>query len=178
MVNLPNWLSLTVRAEEGEWLGARGMEVIEGRHELDMRRGVLIRRLRVRDSAGRVSAITQRRFVHLRHRHVCGLQTTVVPENWSGTITIRTEVDAETTNDGVARYRGLSGRHYRLERLSALDDETLLGVVETSQSRLRIAVAARTRLPDPDQPAKVAVEWSTRDTSAVRFKCPLDRDRP
>jgi trehalose 6-phosphate phosphatase len=148
IVNLPNWLALTVRAEDGDWLGTDRVEVLEGRHELDLRRGILTRWLRVRDRAGRVSGITQRRFVHLRHRHVCGLQTTVVPENWSGAIVIRSEVDANTTNDGVPRYRPLSRRHYARERLSALDDESVLCVVATSQSRLRIAVAARTRLPD------------------------------
>ena len=156
IVNLPNWLPFTVRAENGDWLGTDGMEVLEARHELDLQRGVLNRRLRVRDRAGRVSAIIQRRFVHLRHRHVCGLQTTVVPENWSGAIDFRSEVDADTTNDGVARYRPLSRRHYTLEGLSVLDDESVLCVVATSQSRLRIAVAARTRLPDPDLSREVA----------------------
>jgi trehalose/maltose hydrolase-like predicted phosphorylase len=148
IVNLPNWLPFRVRADDGDWLGADGMEVLEARRELDLRRGALTRRIRFRDRAGRVSLITQRRFVDLRHCNVCGLQTTVVPENWSGAITVRSEVNANTTNLGVERYRQLSGRHYACERLSAIDDESVLCVVGTSQSRVRIAVAARTRLPD------------------------------
>ncbi len=161
IVNLPNWLALTVRAEDGDWLGTDGVEVLESRRELDLRRAVLTRRIRVRDRAGRVSAITQRRFVHLRHRNVCGLQTTVVPENWSGTVTVRSEVDADTTNDGVTRYRQLSGHHNSRERLSAMDDESVLCVVVTSQSRLRVAVAARIRLSDRDlsrEAVRVVVE--------------------
>ena len=69
LVNVPNWLPLTFRAEDGPWFGQAGVDMLEHRQELDMRRGMLTRRLRVRDSAGRVTAVTQRRFVHLRHAH-------------------------------------------------------------------------------------------------------------
>src|SRR6476620_3848197 len=40
MVNLPNWLVLTLRAGEGDWLGADTIQVLENRHTLDLRRGV------------------------------------------------------------------------------------------------------------------------------------------
>jgi trehalose/maltose hydrolase-like predicted phosphorylase len=145
LVNLPNWLPLTFRADDGPWFGRAGVEVLDEWRELDLRRGVLTRRLRVRDSGGRVTSVTQRRFVHLRHEHVCGLQTTLMAENWSGTLTARSALDLGVENSGVARYRGLSGRH--LTRLSAepVGAETVLCVVETNQSHVRVAEAARTR---------------------------------
>jgi trehalose 6-phosphate phosphatase len=146
LVNLPNWLPLTFRAEAGPWLGQAGVEVLDEWRGLDLRRGVLTRRLRVRDSEGRVTAVTQRRFVHLRHEHVCGLQTTLAAENWSGTLTVRSELDAAVANAGVARYRGLSGRHLVPRCAEPVGAEAVRCVVETNQSHVRVAQAARTRL--------------------------------
>jgi trehalose/maltose hydrolase-like predicted phosphorylase len=146
LVNLPNWLPLTFRAEEGPWLGGVGVEVLAQRQELDLRRGVLTRRLRVRDSAGRTTRVTQRRFVHMRHQHLCGLQTTLVAEDWSGTLWVRSWLDGNVANVGVARYRGLAGRHLAPQSTALVGDDAVLLVVETNQSGIRVAQAARTRV--------------------------------
>ncbi|WP_327000593.1 family 65 glycosyl hydrolase [Dactylosporangium sp. NBC_01737] len=146
LVNLPNWLPLTFRAGDGPWLGQAGVELLDQRLELDLRRGVLTRRLRVRDGAGRTTRVTQRRFVHMRHPHLCGLQTTLVPEDWSGTLRVRSVLDATVENSGVARYRGLAGRHFAPVCADPVGEDAVLLVVETNQSHVRIAQAARTRV--------------------------------
>ncbi|NIS35831.1 MAG: hypothetical protein GWN07_34050, partial [Actinobacteria bacterium] len=46
LVNVPNWLPLTFRIDDGEWFDLDRVTVLEYRQELDMRRGVLIRRVR------------------------------------------------------------------------------------------------------------------------------------
>ena len=38
--------------------------------------------------------------------HLAGLETTVVPENWSGRLEVRSALDGRVTNAGVERYRG------------------------------------------------------------------------
>ncbi len=48
---------------DGPWWSAGGLRVLEERRELDLRRGVLTRRLRLADAAGRVVAVAQRRLV-------------------------------------------------------------------------------------------------------------------
>ncbi|MEV4536641.1 glycosyl hydrolase family 65 protein [Asanoa sp. NPDC049518] len=154
LVNLPNPLALTIRAEDGGWLGGAGVELIESRHELDTRHGVLTRRARCRDRAGRTTTIVQRRFVHRVHRHAVGLRTIVVPENWSGTLTVRAGIDGRTTNSGVRRYQALSNAHYEVEQLSNPAPDTSLSVVETTQSRIRIALAARTRVAPGLEPVR------------------------
>lgn len=153
LVNVTNWLPLSFRAGDGPWLGQPGVTVTDQRWELDLRRGTLTRHLRVRDSAGRASTVRQRRFVHMRRPHVCGLQTTVTPEDWSGALTVRSWLDASVDNAGVARYRTLSGRHLRPLRVEPVDDTTVLCEVETNQSHIRVATAARTRLRSPDEVA-------------------------
>jgi trehalose/maltose hydrolase-like predicted phosphorylase len=146
LVNAPNWLPLTFAAEDGAWLDLGGMEVLNYQLELDLRRGVLTRRLRVRDDQGRITRATCRRFVHMWAAHLAAMETTIVPENWSGRLRVRSELDGTVQNTGVPRYRELASRHLVPVEARSLDDSAVLLVVETSQSHIRIAEAARTRM--------------------------------
>jgi trehalose/maltose hydrolase-like predicted phosphorylase len=146
LVNVPNWLPLTFRLQGGRWLDLQELEVLGYRQELDLRRGVLTRLLRVRDPEGRVTRVTQRRFVHMADPHLAGLETTVVPENWSGSLEIRSALDGRVTNAGVERYRELDGRHLVPIEVGVVGDDTVWLQVETRTSHVRIAQAARTRV--------------------------------
>jgi trehalose/maltose hydrolase-like predicted phosphorylase len=146
LVNAPNWLPLTFAAEDGPWLSPGELEVLQHQQELDLRRGVLTRRLRVRDGQGRITRSTCRRFVHMGAAHLAALETTIVPENWSGRLRVRSELDGTVENTGVPRYRELNGRHLVPVEARSLDTAAVLLVVETSQSHIRIAEASRTRL--------------------------------
>jgi trehalose/maltose hydrolase-like predicted phosphorylase len=103
LVNTPNWLPLTFRIGEGEWFAPEAVELLEYQQELDMRRGVLTRRMRFRDGHGRETRLVQRRFVHMGERHVAGLETTLVAENWSGRVEFLSAIDGRVTNGGVDR---------------------------------------------------------------------------
>jgi trehalose/maltose hydrolase-like predicted phosphorylase len=146
LVNAPNWLPLTFAAEDGPWLDLGEMEVLHYELELDLRRGVLTRRLRIRDGQGRITRATCRRFVHMGAAHLAALETTIVPENWSGRLRIRSELDGTVQNAGVPRYRELNSRHLVPIEARSLGAAAVLLVVETSQSHIRIAEASRTRL--------------------------------
>ena len=169
LVNLPNWLPLTFRVEGGPWFDLSEVDVLEYRQELDLLRGVLVRVTRFRAVASHTTRLTQRRFVHMGHAHLCGLQTTVVAENWSGRIDVRSALDGTVENSGVERYRKLAGRHLQPMPAEAADEETLLLVAETAQSHIRIAEAARTRVLHDHSQASVdrtlAVEpgWVAHD---------------
>ena len=54
-----------------------------------MFRGTLTRHSRLRDPDGRIVALTQRRFVSMRDPHLGCLETTLVAENWSGRLRVR-----------------------------------------------------------------------------------------
>ncbi len=146
LVNAPNWLFLTFAAGDGPWLGQETVQTLKDGQELDLRRGVLTRRRRVRDNLGHITRITQRRFVHMGAAHLAALEMTIVPENWSGRLRIRSELDGTITNSGVPRYRDLASRHLATLGTSCPAPGTVLLVVETNQSHIRIAEAARTRL--------------------------------
>ena len=49
LVNLPNWLPLTMRIDDGAWMGVDTVEIVAYRQELDLRQGVLRRTVRFRD---------------------------------------------------------------------------------------------------------------------------------
>ena len=81
--------------------------------------------------------------------HVAALETTVTAEDWSGRLTVRSGLDGTVRNAGVARYRDLSGTHLDPVAGRCLDEESVLLVVETNQSGVRVAEAARTRVMPP-----------------------------
>ncbi len=144
LVNLPDWLPLSFAIEDGDWLTPDSAEVLAYAVELDLRRGVLTRRFRLADGDGRVVAGVERRFVSMADPHLAGQALTLTPQNWSGTLVVRTGVDGSVRNQGVERYRALSGLHLSgVERLSR-EDGTALVAASTSQSRVRLAVASRT----------------------------------
>ncbi len=146
LVNLPNWLLLEFRTDGQAWFSMDRVEVLEHTVTLDMRHGQLTRALRFRDGHGRVTRVAQRRLVHRDNAHLAALETSFLPEGWSGAIEVRSAIDGEVENAGVARYRGLGGRHLRVERTWTAGEEVIALLAETTGSRIRVAEAARTRL--------------------------------
>jgi len=163
IVNAPNWLALTFRADGGAWFGDEGTSVLEHHLAFDLRRCLLTRRARLRDPEGHVVRLVQRRFVSMRDRHLAGLQTTIVAENWSGRLEVRSALDGTVRNTGVARYRDLDDLHLSHVEAGAHDDEVVYLTVETNQSHIRIAEAARTRLFRDDEQVVAPGEVVTAD---------------
>jgi alpha,alpha-trehalase len=172
IVNVPNWLPLTFRIGDGEWFDVRRLDRLAYRQELDLRRGVLTRIVRCRDLAGRITRVVQRRFVDMSHPHLAALEVTIGAENWSGPVEVRSALDGTVTNSGVARYRGLRGDHLVPVEQGDLGGGGIYLEVQTRQSRIFIAEAARTRVtldgrPVPDgtgvmeEPGFVARAWRT-----------------
>ncbi|OBF93827.1 trehalose-phosphatase [Mycobacterium sp. 852002-51163_SCH5372311] len=143
LVNLPNWLALTFRVDGGSWFDIDAVRVLSYRQTLDLRGAVLTRQVRFCDGAGRTSSLTQQRFVAMHMPHVGALQTTIVAENWSGTIEVRSTLDGNVTNSLVERYRDLANEHLELVGKWEISDNSVLLTVQTSQSRIPIAMAAR-----------------------------------
>ncbi|MGM0384532.1 MAG: glycoside hydrolase family 65 protein [Actinomycetota bacterium] len=144
IVNLPNWLPLTFRIEDGPWFSVDEVDLLEYSQELDMRAAILTRRLRYRDPEGRTTAVAQRRLVSMESPHVAALQTTILPEDWSGSLTVRSGIDGGVRNWLVPRYRTLSSVHLDVVSTAQPADDTVLVETETNTSHIRVAVGART----------------------------------
>jgi len=146
LVNMPSWLPLNFRFEHGEWFDLSKVEVLEFCQELDIRNGTLLRTIRFSDDRRRVTRLIERRFVHMSRAHLAGLETKLIAENWSGRVEFRSALDGRIVNSGVERYQDLNNQH-----LTALDtgksaDDIVFLKMETNQSELRVALAARTQV--------------------------------
>ncbi len=154
MVNTPNWLHLDLRFAEGEWWSEGGLHPSKEHVALDLRRGLLTRTLTLSDPEPRPDGsirsldVVQRRLVSLRHRHLGAQETTLIPHNYTGRLHVRTGIDPTVTNSGVAEYKELNSHHLMLLESTTLPDEheTLLSLVRTTQSKIEIAMAQRTRV--------------------------------
>jgi alpha,alpha-trehalase len=155
LVNVPNWLPLTFRVDDGAWFSIDDVEILSYRQTLELRRGVLVRRVRFRDGDGRTTSLAQRRLVSMAEPNLAALETSIRAEDWSGAVTVRSTIDGSVRNRGVKRYSQLSDRHLRtLEREQKADDTVMIRS-RTTQSRVEVVVAARTRMwidGDPCEP--------------------------
>ena len=160
LVNCPNWLPIKIRPEGGDWFNVLAVELLSYRQVLDLKTGTLQRIIRYRDHEGRITFISTRRFVSMADPHLAVQDVTVIAENWSGRLQVRSAIDGEVINSGVERYRQLKGKHLTTLETDAIGDDVMYLVTETNQSHIRIAQAARTRIyRDGD---RLAVDRKTR----------------
>jgi len=146
LVNMPNWLVLKFRTERGDWFNVKDVTLHRYRQELHLKQGLLIREMDFEDAKGRKSRLKERRLVHMGNPHLAALETTFTPLNWSGRLEVETALDGGVINSGVKRYRKLSSKHLKGLETEAVDEETVFLRVQTSQSRIEIAQASRTRI--------------------------------
>jgi len=146
LVNMPNWLLTRFRPEDGDWFNLQSVDILFYRQELNMKEGLLSRTVKFRDKQDRETTLIQRRFVHMDRMHLAALETTIIPENWAGRVLVLSGLDGSVINAGVERYQPLNSKHLEPVANEAADRQTVSLLVETTQSRLRVAQAARTRV--------------------------------
>ncbi|HEY5836336.1 glycoside hydrolase family 65 protein [Streptomyces sp.] len=146
MVNLPNWLPMRFRARGGSWFTPDDSTVLAYEQVLDLRRGVLARRMRLRDAAGRQVTVEESRLVHMADPHLAGHRVRITAQGWAGELEVESGVDGNVRNEGVERYRDLDGRHLTDFRTGVTGTDTMWLSCRTSASDVRIALAARTRV--------------------------------
>jgi trehalose/maltose hydrolase-like predicted phosphorylase len=159
LVNLPNWLVLKLRIEGEEAIRLDNVEVLSYRHCYDIRNAMVGREIQFRDRAGRETTLRSRRFVSMANSHLAGIEWTVTPDNWSGRVEVISGLDGRVTNHMVARYRELEGRHLNPVSPRTFGPEIIALKVQTRQSNIYVAEAARTRVflgGVSAQPLKVA----------------------
>ncbi|MBD3278777.1 MAG: trehalose-phosphatase [Candidatus Aegiribacteria sp.] len=144
IVNMPNWLPLTFRIEGDDWFLPEDVELHSYQQVLDMAGGILNRKLVCSDDEGRTTRLSQRRFAHMGRRHLAGLSTEIVPENWSGSLTVKTALDGNVYNAQVKRYQQLDNHHLQPVDQGTDGRQIIWLQVETNQSHIRVGLAART----------------------------------
>ncbi len=142
-VNCPNWLPLTFRTEKGDWVSFSTSKILFYHQQLDFRRGVLIRKVRIQDDNGQITTIETERIVHLVDPHCAAIKYTIIPENYEGFITIKSALDGTVQNTGVPRYRQLNSKHLMSSSLGSFDNNGVYLAMKTTQSKIEICQAAK-----------------------------------
>ncbi|MFC1806897.1 glycosyl hydrolase family 65 protein [Candidatus Omnitrophota bacterium] len=145
-VNCPNWLFLTFRAGEEPWIVPSECKILFYYQELDMRIGLLSRNMRIIDDKGREFKIETRSLVHMGDKHLASIKYIITSKDYEGPITIRSGLNGMVENRGVARYSQLESNHLRPHSIGKTDDNLIYLSLKTSQSRIIISQASKTRI--------------------------------
>lgn len=144
-VNCPNWLPVSFRIGDGDWIILSSDTLVEIDRKLDFKNGVLYKRAIVQDEKGRKTLIESRRLAGMQQPHLAAITYNLKPLNYSAEITLRSILDGDIINAGVERYKQLNQQH--LEPIEAAGHGNLSYIlVKTTQSDVKIAMAARLHL--------------------------------
>lgn len=144
LVNCPNWLTLEFRIAE-DWFDARTVKLLSYRQELDLRHGMLLRRVSFEDTEGRRSTLRERRLISMSSLHLGALELALTADNWSAGVTVRSAIDGRVVNAGAKLYRKFNNRHLEPLAGEIFDEDSVCLLVRTCQSNIHVAQAARTR---------------------------------
>ena len=146
LVNWPNWLFMTFRIGESEWFDLQKVEILHYNASLNLKNGVFERRIRFRDSSAHETSLISRRIVSMDDPHVAGIEWTLIPENWTDEITIRSGINGDVINAGVDRYKDLNRKHINVLGNGVTDDKNIYLTSQTSQSKILMAQAVSTKV--------------------------------
>lgn len=143
-VNCPNWLAFNYRIDNGPWFDRLKVKLLSWSKVLDIKKGMLIRKIRWQDSEGRITVVENQRIVSMAHPHCAAMRCTITPENYSGTITIRSGIDGLVQNEGVDRYKQLNSNHLIPSDHGSFGKDGIFLQMMTNQSQIKITEAQRT----------------------------------
>jgi beta-phosphoglucomutase family hydrolase len=157
LVNMPNWLPLTFSIDGGAWFSIDDVEIADYSQNLDLQQGILYREVKFKDSQGRETSLRERRFVHMHFSHLAGQEIEIEAKNWSGILTLKSEIDGSVTNSGDTvdpDYKHT--KHLKVIECDAQGNELFLKA-STTDSGITIALASK--ISAPSQPD---LEWRER----------------
>lgn len=144
LVNWPDWTVLKFKPENGEWFDLEKVRIIEYEQELNLKDGILERRIQFEDEEKRATVLNTRRIVSMSSMHFAAIEWKLTPKNWSGKIIIHSALDGTVINNGVARYRELNSKHLKVLNKGTFEENNIFLKVMTNQSEIVMAQAART----------------------------------
>jgi beta-phosphoglucomutase len=103
LANCPDWLPLAIFAE-GERIRLDRGQILTYERRLDMRLGLLTRKVRWRSSAGRTLDLAWERFASLADPHVLGLRCKITPVDFDGRVEIHASIRGYPDNQGLMHW--------------------------------------------------------------------------
>ncbi len=144
-VNCPNWIGLSFRIDQGDWFDIDRLKLLSIHRQLNFRNGVLYKKMVVEDQQGRQTQIVSERLAGMANPHLLAISYKLKALNYTGRVELKSSLDGQIINDGVARYRSLNQQHLGNFE-SGFSHELPWIRVETVQSRIQIAMAVQHQL--------------------------------
>ena len=95
LVNFPNCLPLKFKIGDGSWFNLKDVKILSYEHTLNLKEGVLSRKIHFRDKEGRQTRFSIRRLVSMDDPHVVAIEMIIYAENWDGDIEILSALDTD-----------------------------------------------------------------------------------
>lgn len=138
IVKVPGWTDLSVWIGE-EKFNFETCKIISHGRTLDMRKGVLHRKTRFKDSQGRILKVEISRLVFAHQVHGAVLDISITPENFSEELKIVSGLNGDVFNKGY--FQGERVRHLSLVSMKRERDYIYLEA-ETRDNKIKIATAS------------------------------------
>lgn len=95
--NTPNFIPLKLYVERN-LIGIEDCEILEFKRILDMKKGILFKRFKLKDNEGRETLIEEYRFVSMKNLHRASSRFYVTPLNYSGIMEMEQIIDGTVLN--------------------------------------------------------------------------------
>ncbi len=164
-VNIPNWLAITFKIDDGEWMDVNSMKIVSIERNIRFDKGLLVRKLVVEDKQGRQTSIRSERFASMDNPLLAAMRYSIQPLNYSGTITLRSGIDGALINDGVERYKSLNQQHMKSLKTGA-EQGVIFVLNQTTQSKYHIAEAALHHIFLDGKPMAGEAKYAAKDGRA------------
>src|ERR1700710_149311 len=99
---------------------------------------MLFRSTTFRDTSGRTSTLKERLLVSMCDMHLGAVELTLMAEDWSAAVTVRSSIDGRVVNRGAVLYRKFNNRHLEPLGGEAVGQDGMVLEVRTSQSHLHL----------------------------------------
>jgi len=142
-VNIPNWQLIQNKLKEDKtYFDPENAEILDYKHELDMRGAIVTRDITYKDDNGKITRIETCKMASMDNPHLAAIKYTITPQNYSGEIELNSAIDGDIINYGVPRYRALNSKHIETVDCGG-DDNKMFLHSKTNASNVDIYVHAK-----------------------------------
>ena len=138
----PNWLSITFKIDDEPWFNPNAHKIEQISRILNFRNGLLTRKMIVTDDEGHKTLIESQRIASMANQHQAAIKYSITPLNYSGQISISSQLDGTVINEGVNRYKELNSKHLKPVEQGGENDISWIKVC-TTQSNIDIFEASK-----------------------------------
>ena len=167
-VNSINWLPMSFRIDDGDWMDINNTNILNINRKLDFKTGLFTRELLVEDEQGRQTMIYTRSYASMDNMHIAGIHYCLSPVNYSANISIKSSLKGNHINDGVVRYAALNQNHLS-PKCQKAENNFQAVVVSTTESKTTLATTARLDVMHQGVAKSIEFEHNTEDAVAESY---------